>query len=174
MLHDLIPAPHFHVSEFTVVDARSKLVTNSWVMNLHTKSFVCWRKLQMFISELSLKERCCHSSCLLQWLSETSHQQCSSYRSLVSRSLESSTNHQQLSVPMSQSWKLRRTKLPREEWWVPPVISKDPRALAKSGCSTSVSWEQAINNGAIITGYMLEMAQVCVRVSRASERESED
>ena len=94
--------------------------------------------------------------------------------SLVSRSLESSTNHQQLSVPMSQSWKLRRTKLPREEWWVPPVISKDPRALAKSGCSTSVSWEQAINNGAIITGYMLEMAQVCVRVSRASEIESED
>ena len=77
-------------------------------------------------------------------------------------------------VSMSQSWKLRRTKLPREEWWVPPVISKDPRALAKSGCSTSVSWEQAINNGAIITGYMLEMAQVCVRVSRASERESED
>ena len=155
MLQDLIPAPHFHVSEFTVVDAGSKLVTNSWVMNLHTKSFVCWRKLQRFISELSLKERCCHSSCLLQWLSEPSAA-VSAY------------------VSMSQSWKLRRTKLPREEWWVPPVISKDPRALAKSGCSTSVSWEQAINNGAIITGYMLEMAQVCVRVSRASERESED
>ena len=33
-------------------------------------------------------------------------------------------------------------------------------ALAKSGCSASVSWEQPINNRAIITGYRLEMAQV--------------
>ena len=32
--------------------------------------------------------------------------------------------------------------------------------MAKSGCSASVSWEQPINNRAIITGYRLEMAQV--------------
>ena len=42
----------------------------------------------------------------------------------------------------------------------PPDRPKEPRASAKSGVAAAVSWDQPINNGAIITGYRLEMAQV--------------
>ena len=38
----------------------------------------------------------------------------------------------------------------------PPDKPKEPRAQAnKGGTSAQVSWEQPINNGAIITGYRL-------------------
>ena len=42
----------------------------------------------------------------------------------------------------------------------PPDKPKEPKAFAKSGSTASVSWEEPINNGAIITGYKLEISQV--------------
>ena len=59
----------------------------------------------------------------------------------------------------------------------PPDRPKEPRAFAKSGSTASVSWESPINNGAIITGYKLELAQVSdtpVIVESESEDEEEE
>jgi hypothetical protein len=33
--------------------------------------------------------------------------------------------------------------------------------VVKSGTLVSISWDQPINNGAIITGYLLQMACIC-------------
>ena len=42
----------------------------------------------------------------------------------------------------------------------PPDKPRDPKAVCKSGTAVNISWDQPINNGAIITGYKLELAQV--------------
>jgi len=42
----------------------------------------------------------------------------------------------------------------------PPDKPRDPKAACKSGTAVNISWDQPINNGAIITGYKLELAQV--------------
>lgn len=42
----------------------------------------------------------------------------------------------------------------------PPSRPKDPRAVARSGTAASVSWDPPINNGAMISGYKLELATV--------------
>ena len=56
----------------------------------------------------------------------------------------------------------------------PPDRPKEPKAFAKSGSSALVSWDPPINNGAIITGYRLEMASVSSDSQDLLESESED
>jgi len=56
----------------------------------------------------------------------------------------------------------------------PPSRPKEPRALAKSGTTASVSWEPPINNGAAITSYRLELAAASELPSLADDSESED
>ena len=59
----------------------------------------------------------------------------------------------------------------------PPDRPKEPRAAAKSGSTASVAWEQPINNGAIISSYRLELAQVSLTpdiLDSESEEEEED
>merc|ERR1719419_2216300 len=56
----------------------------------------------------------------------------------------------------------------------PPDKPKEPKAFAKSGSTASVSWEEPINNGAIITGYKLEISQVSETPVVDSESEDED
>jgi len=56
----------------------------------------------------------------------------------------------------------------------PPDRPKEPKAFAKSGTAANVSWDQPINNGAIITGYRLEMASVSSDSQDLLESESED
>merc|ERR1719228_2377776 len=56
----------------------------------------------------------------------------------------------------------------------PPDRPKEPKAFAKSGTAANVSWDQPINNGAIITGYRLEMASVSSDSPDLLESESED
>jgi len=58
----------------------------------------------------------------------------------------------------------------------PPDRPKEPRAAARSGTTASVAWEQPINNGAIISSYRLELAQVSITpdlVHSDSEEEEE-
>ena len=58
----------------------------------------------------------------------------------------------------------------------PPDRPKEPRAAAKSGSTATVAWEQPINNGAIISSYRLELAQVSITqelVDSDSEEEEE-
>lgn len=56
----------------------------------------------------------------------------------------------------------------------PPDRPKEPKAFAKSGTCATVSWDQPINNGAIITGYRLEMASVSNESPDLLESDSED
>ena len=59
----------------------------------------------------------------------------------------------------------------------PPDRPKEPRAAAKSGSTASVAWEQPINNGAIISSYRLELAQVSLTpdlVDSESEESEEE
>ena len=39
----------------------------------------------------------------------------------------------------------------------PPDKPREPKAVVKSGTLVSISWDQPINNGAIITGYLLQV-----------------
>jgi len=60
----------------------------------------------------------------------------------------------------------------------PPDKPREPKAVCRSGSLVNVSWDQPINNGADITGYRLEMAQVsappAVVESDTEDEEEED
>lgn len=56
----------------------------------------------------------------------------------------------------------------------PPDQPKEPRTFSKSGSSARVEWDPPINNGAIITGYKLELASILSTVLDEVESESED
>ena len=59
----------------------------------------------------------------------------------------------------------------------PPDKPREPKAVCKSGSSALVTWDQPINNGAIITGYRLEMASLSgpsLQVESDTEDEVDD
>jgi len=45
----------------------------------------------------------------------------------------------------------------------PPDIPHPPKVVTKSGTCVSITWDQPINNGAIITGYLLQMGSFVVQ-----------
>lgn len=56
----------------------------------------------------------------------------------------------------------------------PPDTPKEPRVMCRSGTLAQVSWEEPINNGAIIKEYRLEMAAVAtIKVKDLEESEDE-
>ena len=55
----------------------------------------------------------------------------------------------------------------------PPDKPREPKAVCKSGSSAQVTWDQPINNGAIITGYRLELASLS-NTSLQVESDTED
>ena len=55
-----------------------------------------------------------------------------------------------------------------------PDTPKEPRASAKSGTVASVAWDEPINNGAVITGYRLEIAQVAGTVDHVESEDEEE
>ena len=55
-----------------------------------------------------------------------------------------------------------------------PDMPKEPRATAKSGTAASVAWDEPINNGAVITGYRLEIAQVAGTVDLVESEDEEE
>jgi hypothetical protein len=56
----------------------------------------------------------------------------------------------------------------------PPDKPKEPKVVCRSGSLASVTWEEPINNGALISQYRLEMASVATALVEDLEQEEEE